>query len=86
MYNNSMINFNPLPGHPNSIAPGKGRITGMTPTIVAASGSVSEVWRGGSMSELETFLKTQLLLRFAMRKGRGISFRAVSRCGKWLRS
>ena len=34
MYNNSMINFNPLPGHPNSIAPGKGRITGMTPTIV----------------------------------------------------
>ncbi len=34
MYNNSMINFHPLPGHPNSIAPGKGRTTGMTPTIV----------------------------------------------------
>ncbi len=34
MYNNSMVNFNPLPGHPNSIAPGKGRTTGMTPTIV----------------------------------------------------
>ena len=41
MYNNSMVNFNPLPGHPNSIAPGKGRTTGMTPTIVyqKASGS-----------------------------------------------
>lgn len=34
MYNNSMVNFNPLPGHRNSIAPGKGRSTGMAPTIV----------------------------------------------------
>ncbi|MEM7538251.1 MAG: gamma-glutamyltransferase [Chloroflexota bacterium] len=34
MYNNSMINFYPLPGHPNSIEPGKGRTTGMAPTIV----------------------------------------------------
>jgi gamma-glutamyltranspeptidase/glutathione hydrolase len=34
MYNNSMINFHPLPGHANSIQPGKGRTTGMAPTIV----------------------------------------------------
>jgi gamma-glutamyltranspeptidase / glutathione hydrolase len=34
MYNNSMINFHPLPGHPNSIGPRKGRTTGMCPTIV----------------------------------------------------
>ena len=34
MYNNSMINFHPVAGHPNSIALGKGRTTGMTPTIV----------------------------------------------------
>ncbi|MEZ4637990.1 MAG: gamma-glutamyltransferase family protein [Caldilineaceae bacterium] len=34
MYNNSMINFHPLPGHANSIHPGKGRTTGMAPTIV----------------------------------------------------
>ena len=34
MYNNSMINFYPLPGHPNSIEPRKGRTTGMAPTIV----------------------------------------------------
>ena len=35
MYNNSMINFHPLPGHPNSIAPGKGRTTGMAPAIIS---------------------------------------------------
>ena len=34
MYNNSMVNFHPFAGHPNSIAPGKGRTTGMTPTVV----------------------------------------------------
>ena len=34
MYNNSLVNFHPLPGHPNSIAPRKSRTTGMTPTIV----------------------------------------------------
>ncbi|MFO7168134.1 MAG: gamma-glutamyltransferase [Chloroflexota bacterium] len=34
MYNNSMVNFDPLPGRRNSIAPGKGRSTGMSPTIV----------------------------------------------------
>ena len=34
MYNNSMVNFHPFPGHPNSIAPKKSRTTGMTPTIV----------------------------------------------------
>ena len=34
VYNNSMINAHPLPGHPNSIAPGKGRTSGVSPTIV----------------------------------------------------
>jgi gamma-glutamyltranspeptidase/glutathione hydrolase len=38
MYNNSMINFHPFAGHPNSIAPGKGRTTGMTPTIILKDG------------------------------------------------
>jgi gamma-glutamyltranspeptidase/glutathione hydrolase len=38
MYNNSMVNFRPWPGHPNSIAPGKSRTTGMTPTIVSHDG------------------------------------------------
>ncbi len=38
MYNNSMLNFYPWAGHPNSIAPHKGRTTGMTPTIVSKDG------------------------------------------------
>lgn len=38
MYNNSMINFHPFSGHLNSIAPGKGRTTGMAPTLVAKDG------------------------------------------------
>jgi gamma-glutamyltranspeptidase/glutathione hydrolase len=38
MYNNSMINFDPTPGGPNSIAPGKGRTTGMAPAIVYKDG------------------------------------------------
>jgi gamma-glutamyltranspeptidase/glutathione hydrolase len=38
MYNNSMVNFHPLPGHPNSIAPRKGRTTGMTPTVILRDG------------------------------------------------
>ena len=37
IYNNSMVNFRPWPGHPNSIAPGKSRTTGMTPTIVVGA-------------------------------------------------
>lgn len=39
MYNNSMVNFHPFSGHPNSIAPGKGRTTGMTPTLVLREGN-----------------------------------------------
>jgi gamma-glutamyltranspeptidase/glutathione hydrolase len=38
IYNNSMTNFHPYPGHPNSIAPRKGRTTGMSPTIVSRDG------------------------------------------------
>ncbi|MCW1969668.1 MAG: gamma-glutamyltransferase [Anaerolineae bacterium] len=38
MYNNSMINFDPYAGRANSIAPSKGRTTGMTPSIVYKDG------------------------------------------------
>jgi gamma-glutamyltranspeptidase/glutathione hydrolase len=37
-YNNAMNVFNPLPGHVNSIAPGKARASGMTPTLVLRQG------------------------------------------------
>lgn len=38
MYNDSMVNFHPWSGHPNSIAPHKSRTTGMAPTIVYQDG------------------------------------------------
>ncbi len=38
MYNNSMVNFHPIAGHPNSIAARKGRSTGMAPTIIYKDG------------------------------------------------
>jgi gamma-glutamyltranspeptidase/glutathione hydrolase len=38
MWNNSMINFHPVSGHRNSIAPRKGRTTGMAPAIVYKEG------------------------------------------------
>ncbi len=38
MYNNCMNCFNPVPGHPNSIEPGKSRYTGMAPTLVKRDG------------------------------------------------
>ncbi len=38
MYNNSMVNYHPLPSHPNSIAPGKARTTGQAPTILYRDG------------------------------------------------
>jgi gamma-glutamyltranspeptidase/glutathione hydrolase len=37
-YNNGMSTFDPLPGKPRSIAPGKPRITPMAPTIVSRGG------------------------------------------------
>ena len=37
-YNNCMFQFNPVAGRPNSIAPGKARITGISPAIVTRDG------------------------------------------------
>jgi gamma-glutamyltranspeptidase/glutathione hydrolase len=38
MYNNAMYQFHPLPGMPNSIQPGKRRITGLAPSLVFEDG------------------------------------------------
>lgn len=38
MYNNAMYQFHPLPGYPNSIEPGKRRITGLSPSLVFKNG------------------------------------------------
>ena len=39
VYNNCMYQFHPFPGHPNSIAPGKSRMTGAAPTLVLREGA-----------------------------------------------
>jgi len=38
LYNETMRLFDPIPGGPNSIAPGKARVTGMAPTILYRAG------------------------------------------------
>ncbi len=38
MYNNGMHSFDPLPGKPHSIAPGKARLSAMSPTLVFRDG------------------------------------------------
>ncbi len=38
IYNDSMVFVDPFPGHPNSIAPGKSRTSGVSPTIVSKDG------------------------------------------------
>jgi gamma-glutamyltranspeptidase / glutathione hydrolase len=38
IYNNCMYQFHPYPGHPNSIAPGKSRLTGICGTVVLKDG------------------------------------------------
>lgn len=37
-FNNCMYQYDPLPGRPNSIEPGKARVTGISPTIVFRDG------------------------------------------------
>ncbi|TCT03601.1 gamma-glutamyltransferase family protein [Aquabacter spiritensis] len=38
VFNNCMYQYNPMPGMPNSIAPGKSRMTGITPTLLLRDG------------------------------------------------
>ena len=38
IYNNCMYQYHPYPGHPNSIAPGKSRLTGICGTVVMKEG------------------------------------------------
>lgn len=54
MYNNSMINFDPTPGGRNAIAPGKGRSTGMAPTIVYRDGKPAIVLGAPGASRIIT--------------------------------
>lgn len=61
MYNNSMINFDPIPGGRNAIAPGKGRSTGMAPTIVYRDGKPAIVLGAPGASRIITSVLQVLL-------------------------
>lgn len=61
MWNNSMINFYPYPGHPNSIAPGKARTTGMAPTIVYGDGKPVAVIGAPGGNRIITSIVTTIL-------------------------
>jgi len=53
VYNNAMNGFDPIPGRPNSIAPAKSRVTGMTPTVLD-DGAGSQVIVGAPGGEMIT--------------------------------
>jgi gamma-glutamyltranspeptidase / glutathione hydrolase len=61
MWNNSMINFYPYPGHPNSIAPGKARTTGMAPTILYRDGKPVAVIGAPGGNRIITSIVTTIL-------------------------
>jgi gamma-glutamyltranspeptidase/glutathione hydrolase len=52
--NNCMYQFHPLPGHPNSIAPGKARISGIAPTITSRGGHPRMVLGGAGGTRIIT--------------------------------
>jgi gamma-glutamyltranspeptidase/glutathione hydrolase len=64
MYNNSMVNFHPYAGHPNSIAPRKGRTTGMTPTIVLDGSQPVLVLGAPGATRISTAVLQVILNRF----------------------
>lgn len=53
-FNNCMYQFHPLPGHPNSIAPGKARISGIAPTVVTRGGQPRVVIGGAGGTRIIT--------------------------------
>lgn len=61
MYNNSMVNFHPFPGHRNSIAPRVGRTTGMAPTIISKDGKPVLVVGAPGASRIITAVLTTIL-------------------------
>ena len=63
MYNNCMSGFDPLPGNPNSIAPGKARSTAIAQTMVLRDGAPELVVGSPGGSHITAGL-TQALLNF----------------------
>lgn len=54
LFNGQMHRFNPVPGYPNSIAPGKRRTTGMSPSVIFRDGKLFMVL--GAPGGMESFM------------------------------
>ena len=63
MYNNSMINFHPFSGHPNSILARKARTTGMSPTVIFRGGKPKLILGAPGATRIITALLTVILNR-----------------------
>ena len=61
VFNNCMYQFNPLPGTPNSIAPGKSRLSGIAPTVVLEDGTPWLAIGGSGGTRIPTALLHTLL-------------------------
>jgi gamma-glutamyltranspeptidase/glutathione hydrolase len=61
MYNNSMVNFHPFPGHRNSIAPRVGRTTGIAPVIISKNGKPLLIVGAPGASRIITAVLTTIL-------------------------
>jgi gamma-glutamyltranspeptidase / glutathione hydrolase len=74
-YNNAMNCFNPLPGHPNSIASGKARATGFAPTIILKDGQPAIVIgaSGGTRIPTSIFQVVVNLIDFGMSPTEAVS-------------
>jgi gamma-glutamyltranspeptidase/glutathione hydrolase len=60
-FNNCMYQFHPLPGHPNSIAPGKARISGIAPTVAVRDGRARLVLGGAGGTRIITAIAHTLV-------------------------
>tara|TARA_Y100000590_G_scaffold470754_1_gene669448 strand:- start:17121 stop:18734 length:1614 start_codon:yes stop_codon:yes gene_type:complete len=86
LFNNSMHVFNPYPGHPNSIAPGKARTTGMSPTIVLKNGKPFIITSApGAVKILTANLQTILnIIDHDMSVLEAVSAPRIHSEGKWI--
>ncbi len=74
-YNNCMNCFDPLPGHANSIAPGKARLSGLAPTILLKDGAPAVVIGapGGTRITTGVFQSILNIVDFGMRATEAVS-------------
>lgn len=76
MWNNCMYLFDPIPGTPNAIAPGKARLSGMAPTMVFEGGRLRAVLGAPGGSAITTGVAQVLrnLLDYRMSATEAVSF------------